>query len=91
MEAKFSPGDKVRIINYGHPIWVSKNSEFKPGWPIISEDENIIHYDSLPEIVGKEGVISKTTITQERPYYAIEGISEKHAWYNEDQLELIEK
>jgi len=44
--------------------------------------------DTLPIIVGQEGVICQVTNTQGRLKYAVDGIKGKHAWYNGEQLEL---
>lgn len=44
-------------------------------------------FDMTPEIIGKEGIICIANGGYQG--YAINGIPEKHAWYNEDQLELI--
>lgn len=84
----FKIGDKVKIANYGHAIWENKNQPFGEGhnFPTISEDENIRWIDIKPELVGKEGVVSKVGITQGIPEYSIEGIG---SWYSEKQLELV--
>ena len=44
-----------------------------------------------PKLVGQSGLIDNVTMTQGKPQYSINGIEEKHAWYSEDQLELISK
>jgi hypothetical protein len=133
-EQKFKPGDRVRVIKYGHPIWISKamwtdmaqaEAHFKeaeyelwsgspPETPIqpkekpdniLSEDGNIWTVDMRPEIVGREGIVKGSyadMIESGDPRYAggsrdernqstyiVDGIPEKSAWYDEQQLELI--
>jgi len=73
---QYKIGDKVRVVNYGSLILHKVNGKF----------ESI---DLSPEIIGKEGVISKALVTQDVPSYAIDGIPGKHAWYDEEQLEMI--
>lgn len=92
-EPKYSIGNKVKIINYGHLIWQSKDSQqldLNLKFPIIYEDDEDKYLDMTSSIVGKEGVITKISMTQGMPQYSIEGIPEKVAWYDEQQLELIE-
>ena len=61
------------------------------GFKLIEKSESgIFWYDINPKIVGKEGVVEKATNTQGKFQYAVNGIPEKHAWYDEKQLELIE-
>ena len=89
-EAVFSVGDKVRVILYGSLYWqLNKPNSDLSGLTIISENEDIVWIDMSPCLVGKEGVIEEVTLTQEAYSYALNGIKEKHSWYNENQLELI--
>lgn len=74
--SKFKTGDIVRIVNYGHRYWETVDGE------VYVRDMN-------PDLVGQVVVIEKVSITQEIPHYSVIGVS-KSAWYNEDQLELIE-
>lgn len=71
-EPKFKIGDQVRVVNYGHHIRGIKNG-------LIEK------IDINPEVVGKVGTVS---VVSSGNQYAVEGIPGKHAWYNEDQLEL---
>lgn len=73
---KYGIGDKVKVVNYGALLWDNLDGKTKVR-------------DIRPEIVGKEGIISKAEIFQDRPQYAIDGIPKKHAWYDEEQLEMI--
>lgn len=87
---KFKVGDQVKIINYGHPFWWNPKSGIpKLNLPIIQENESLTVFDMSPELVGQIGIISQATTTQEIDQYAIEGIKHKHAWYTNDQLELV--
>jgi hypothetical protein len=109
----FKVGDKVRVINYGHPIFYKKEGyyafqehchnqptfiELLMNWEhvptpyvrtppknVIWEDDECFTKDMSPELVGQEGVIDECYHGE----YSIHGIKGKHAWYNEDQLELI--
>lgn len=89
---KYGIGDKVEIVNYGSTIWESV-SDPSPlsSYPIISNNGYTIVRDMQPELVGQQGLISKATVTQGIPQYAIEGIKGKHAWYNEGQMKMINK
>ena len=58
---------------------------------LISEDEKYFYYDISPEVVGQIGIISKCNKTQGIDQYSLEGIKGKCSWYNNNQLELINK
>ncbi len=73
---KYKTGDKVRIVNYGHRIFSNMNGKFE----II---------DISAELVGMEGIIKEGKVTQDRPSYVLDGIPNKCAWYDEEQLEMI--
>ena len=85
---KYKVGDRVKIINYGSTIWEPKNVEEKLSFPVIEETEHFRILDMSPDLVGKEGVVDIVTITQGEPKYAIDGLR-KHAWYDEEQMELV--
>lgn len=70
---KFKLGDQVKVINYGNLI----NQGYPDQW------------DMCPEVVGQTGIISQAEVVQGESHYAIDNIIGKHAWYNDDQLELI--
>ena len=55
----------------------------------LSTDE-VYLYDMMPELVGKEGIVDKVSVTQGIAGYALNNIPEKYAWYHEDQLILVE-
>jgi len=88
---KFAIGDKVRIVNYGHLIWQNKNFNNEPmmAFPLYTEDENCWWLDMSPDLVGQIGIIQQATVTQGHSQYAIDGIKGKHAWYDDEQLEMI--
>lgn len=88
--SKFKTGDKVRIIQYGHRIWFSHDMP-KPGfkYPILGVSEHFEVRDMSPELVGQEGIVEKSEVTQGRIQYILQGIKGKSAWYDEKQLELI--
>lgn len=75
----YKVGDKVRVINYGGLVdQIMGNGEIKK-------------VDLASEIVGKEGVIVQIINQQGVPKYKIEGIPMKTAWYDEEQLELVDQ
>ena len=89
-------GDKVRIVNYGHPIMqvIQKNKKDKLErlpYPLIFEDESVLWLDMSPGIVGLTGIVCEVSMTQGTPQYAIDGIPEKTAWYSESQMEMINR
>lgn len=93
-EPNFKAGDSIRVINYGHLIWESKDprtmpEEFRLKRKAYYETDKIRCIDLNPELVGKEGIISEASISQGEWSYAVDGIPEKCAWYDEDQLEMI--
>lgn len=45
-----------------------------------------VAFDALPEVVGKVGVISQIHEIEGKPKYAVDGIDDKYAWYEKDQL-----
>lgn len=76
-------GDKVRVVKYGH-ILIMGEYEQSLGFPY--------KYDINPSIIGKEGVIVEIKTSKDLPtQYELSGIPEKVAWYNEDQLVLLEE
>jgi hypothetical protein len=89
MTPKFGIGDKVRVVNYGSIMIVHPNmQEYVPK---SAKPLGCWRYDTDSGLVGKEGIVCEVSTPQDRPQYAIEGIPQKHAWYDEEQLELITK
>lgn len=74
----FDIGDKVRVVKYGS--WMCDNTKGE-----------MRVYDIMPQLVGKEGVVSKVNLCQEKYSYALEKIEGKHAWYDEGQLEMVNR
>lgn len=93
MDREFKVGDKVEIIKYGSIHWQNMEVDPRPipkKFKILENRLKIkpfVWFDILPEIVGKQGVISKVS---ETGGYAIDGIPLKYAWYDKEQLKLIE-
>lgn len=105
MEAKeerkpiYQPGDRVRIIKYGHVLWESKQQRkemVKSGYSskekpdnILYEDEQTYWFDHNPEMVGKIAIVDKVSMVQGVPHYSLRGLkpTEKSSWYYETQLE----
>ena len=84
-------GDKVVIVNYGHAGYVSKEEAKRLNLMLLN-DEDYCVYDMLPEIVGQVGTVSNIqTFNEGRIVYSLEGINGKCAWYNREQLELLDK
>ena len=79
-------GDRVKIVNYGQPIFYHKSllSKYKVTENIIGETDTHLIVDIKPDIVGKEGII--TDVNSRGDGYAIHPIG---AWYNENQIELL--
>jgi hypothetical protein len=84
MYNKFKLGDRVRVVNYGAKLLTSINLS-KENFGEKLKSPQII--DPMPYLIGKAGIIEQVSSTGG---YAIEGIPEKYAWYDEQQLELIE-
>lgn len=81
-------GDKVKIINYGHFMWTSKE-EWKAYYKakivfnkkpkhLIEEQKDLFLWDLRPELIGEKGIVNKVSTTQNVPKYSIKGIG---AWY----------
>jgi hypothetical protein len=86
-KAKFNVGDKVEVIKYGHLYWSREEEQSKP--IAIDEKTGIKIYDMAPELVGQKGIICEVSLTQGKYHYAINGIIDKHAWYDEKQLKKV--
>ena len=95
----YSIGDKVKIVNYGALIWYNKKewkkmydegfvTKLKPD-NIIAENNTIWTIDIMPKKVGEEAIIQKVNTATHS--YSLKGKDWSSAWYNEDQLEMINK
>jgi hypothetical protein len=90
MQSKFNIGDKVRVIKYGHLSFMAKSLHVSQ--PIIKNmSDGYYLVDSAPELVGRVGIVSVVGhhLQNDGYEYTLNGIPQKHAWYNEEQLELI--
>lgn len=97
----FNLGDRVEVVGYGAVMWASKEMYKKLHQEgIIKSDkpQNLIYdgethfaYDTMPEIIGKVGMITAISMAQGEPSYQVSGIPQKLAWYNEDQLKLYKQ
>lgn len=80
MESQYHKGDTVKIIDYGE-ITV-RNSPCsncrKDDW-----------WDSLPQVVGREGKVEEVIFASGIPLYVLSGIPEKDKWYDERQLKKV--
>jgi hypothetical protein len=91
MESKFKIGDKVKVVNYGHLMWVNKKIGGKFNLPIVKETETYVCYDTNKGIVGNSGIVKDVKETQGFFNYSLSGIKGKSAWYTEDQIEIVSK
>lgn len=92
MEARYKVGDRVRVVHYGHAIWEHKSEDISvSSFPIIQQSDEWIVRDMSPEMIGREGIVKTVSLAQGKPSYALSEIKGKAAWYNEDQLELVDK
>jgi hypothetical protein len=86
---KYKVGDEVVIVGYGHRFW---SYDPVPGcnFPVLydNKEEGYKVYDMSPELVGQKGTIDDAHLTQGIPTYSVNGPT-KHAWYDEQQLELL--
>ena len=82
---KYKVGDKVRIVNYGHKVWMyQKMVDGK----IIELDE-VEWYDMCPERVGMLATIRKVTVTQGIDKYGLTTELGNISWFHNNQLELV--
>ena len=71
-------GSTVEVVKYGHVIWRREEGEDK-----------LTPYDMLPDIVGMRGIVRKVINQQGRKKFAVDGIHDKSAWYDQQQLKKI--
>lgn len=85
--------NRMAEMLFGEGGFVPKDSSNAKGKPepdnIYKDCGDMWWIDMSPELVGQEGVVSQVTISQGRLQYAVDGISGKHAWYDDKQLELV--
>lgn len=76
---KFDIGDKVKVVGYGSLMWTNHG------------DGKVTYKDMRPEMVGQTGIVSIAKECQGMWNYALVKIEGKSAWYNEDQLEMVNR
>jgi hypothetical protein len=87
---KFNRGDRVRIVNYGHLMWVSvsQSSLIGSNFPLYKRSGDVNWYDVSDYLIGQEGVVRSVINENQRPLYSLKGPN-KTCWYDEGQLELV--
>jgi len=88
---KFRIGDKVEIIHYGNLMMEHKNSMcsfYHKSMPIVKQHVDFFLYDTQSELVGQQAIVVKALEGQSGYQYELTGVS-KAAWYDEDQLKMI--
>lgn len=81
-------GDKVKIVNYGSPLMVQKDSTLN--FPVIIEKDNYKVLDKNPELVGAIGVIRIARTDGQYNRYALTLDEEGGvAWFTEEQLQPL--
>lgn len=92
----FKVGDRVRVINYGSIAWAhgsmiktmkeNYNIDYPKPETVIKVFKNgTVMFDQSPHRIGVEDTISEVCEVQGKTQYSLT----KSAWYNDDQLELI--
>ena len=90
-------GDRIRIVNYGHIIFFSKEERHREDrervarvFPLIEEGEDFYYYDMRPELIGEEGeIVNKTTSGGSSRYSVQFDSGNRISWFSEKQLEKI--
>ncbi len=78
MEAKYSEGDTVRIVNYGRRRW-ERDKKGEVSWTEIG-----------PRLIGMEGTVMDVTIGFQ-VYYGIRFPNWYEKGFTEGQMQLINK
>lgn len=92
-DTKFKVGDRVRIVNYGHLIYVHPEStmlELFTSKP-YSKSKEMVTFDLNPRIIGTEWIITEAKVIQGIDGYEIHNDTNTIAWVHNNQLELINK
>lgn len=79
-ENLFDIGDKVKVVKYGCLMWDGTSGVGK-----------VKIFDTHPELIGKVGIVSKVQLCQDKYSYALLKIEGKYAWYDEQQLEMVNR
>lgn len=90
--SNFKVGDSVTIVNYGNPLFVNKR--FKPQddgrFTIIKEDDKTRWVDTMPDLIGKSGVVTQVVPAGTDTKYKVAVVGYSKELYNEDQLQIIQ-
>lgn len=92
----FQIGNKVEIVNYGHLFWINnrelEDRGYKKKKPYRTDKAtNTSWFDNQPQLVGRIGTITGISNTQTGSWiYRLDDIPEKVAWYDHEQLKLVE-
>ena len=84
---KFKIGDQVRIVKYGHRIWVSE--ELVNGVMKVYDKPKVI--DISFDLVGNVGIIIKLSSDTKFRTYGIHFPEGDNFWFHHAQLELIHR
>jgi hypothetical protein len=90
-------GDKAKIVNYGHLIFLSKQPQhaeqverFAAAFSIYKEGEDFYYFDLRPELVGEEvKIVNKVTSGNVNKYAVQFNTGTRISWLHDDQLEKI--
>lgn len=87
--SKFTTGDRVRIVNYGHLMWIKKEQYhlMKMKLKIFKECEDDYWCDIYPEKIGKEYTVGR--INTIGTGYEMLGFGDSWCWADKNQLELV--
>jgi len=102
---KFNVGDKVRIVNWGHCLWVSLSEldvwnlkvdlekRMIGNYPILGISSESYTVDIRPNLVGQKAIVIKVNrcigFNNDVSYTYALKGLNKSAWYSEKQLEHI--
>lgn len=94
-EPLYGMGDRVRVVKFGSLVFLRKSENpldcmFQDS-PIIYDNGTTCWIDISPYLVGQEGIIDGLSDVQGIYKYSISGIKQKHAWYTEEQLEIVKR
>ena len=89
---KYKTGDKVRIVNYGHLIWIHENEimNYDKSIGVFLGKNGFMHwYDIRPEKIGRIYVVANEN--DMGGSYQLNNLDGSYgfAWADEKQLELI--
>lgn len=85
---KFKLGDRVKIVNYGCKLTISKQDykDFELKYPILKDKGNFLIVDDRPERLGKITTIEKVDADNFGNQYSTTTMG---SWYDESQLKKL--